>query len=272
MNETFAESLLNDIDLKQMTLEVLRNALGHSMQISMFSRKKNPRSTKFPTELLYIETLDNRKVSLFLKHLYHEDSQFSGKADLYGVDDPYHEIRVYNEFLNDGTLPVPRYYGSIWNDAIQKHHLFLENVNGKMLKHREVNYWYKAARALARMHAYFAPKAAKLSQGGFFLTFDTAYYQAWADRALTSTAKESKDLLSRLHTAINGFDYIAELLAKQPHTLVHNDLSSKNVIVDTSDSKARIVFVDWESAGVGFGLIDLIHLKYNRLTLTISGF
>ena len=104
MNEIFAESLLNDIDLKQMALEVLRNALGHSMQISMFSREKNPRSTKFPTELLHIETLDNRKVSLFVKHLDHEDSQLSGKGDLYdGDDDPYHEIRVYNEFLNDGV-------------------------------------------------------------------------------------------------------------------------------------------------------------------------
>jgi aminoglycoside phosphotransferase (APT) family kinase protein len=43
---------------------------------------------------------------------------------------------------------------------------------------------------------------------------------------------------------------------------VHNDLAPKNVIVDRSTEPARICFVDWEMAGVGCGLLDLVDLKY----------
>jgi thiamine kinase-like enzyme len=43
---------------------------------------------------------------------------------------------------------------------------------------------------------------------------------------------------------------------------VHNDLSPKNVLVDRSAQPPRILFVDWEMAGVGCGALDLVHLKY----------
>jgi aminoglycoside phosphotransferase (APT) family kinase protein len=45
-------------------------------------------------------------------------------------------------------------------------------------------------------------------------------------------------------------------------TLVHNDLSPKNVIADRRSAPARICIVDWEMSGVGCGLLDLVHLKY----------
>jgi thiamine kinase-like enzyme len=53
-----------------------------------------------------------------------------------------------------------------------------------------------------------------------------------------------------------------EFLARQPATLVHNDLACKNVIADRSCTPARICIIDWELAGVGCGLLDLAHLKY----------
>ena len=43
---------------------------------------------------------------------------------------------------------------------------------------------------------------------------------------------------------------------------MHNDLACKNVIADRSISRARICIIDWELAGVGCGLLDLVHLKY----------
>jgi aminoglycoside phosphotransferase (APT) family kinase protein len=52
------------------------------------------------------------------------------------------------------------------------------------------------------------------------------------------------------------------LVAHQPATLVHNDLACKNVIADRATSPARICIIDWELAGVGCGLLDLVHLKY----------
>lgn len=149
---------------------------------------------------------------------------------------------------------------------MKKCHLFLEKVQGKMLKHCEVNYWHRAARTLAKFHAHFVSSAATLSDSELFPTFDYDYYKTWAENALSSTSDRSSELADQLRVSMLNFDEVAELLAKQPLTLVHNDLSSKNVIVDTSVSPARIVFVDWEYPGIGSGIIDLVHLKYNRLS------
>jgi aminoglycoside phosphotransferase (APT) family kinase protein len=43
---------------------------------------------------------------------------------------------------------------------------------------------------------------------------------------------------------------------------VHNDLSPKNVLTDTTADPARIRIIDWEMAGTGCGLLDLVHLAY----------
>lgn len=259
MTEQSLSTILSDNELKQITEDILGEAFGHSTQIETFRRENNPSSTKFPTEVLHIEIQDNREISLFLKHM---DSA-SGKHFDTGTN---YEIRVYDELFSKKLLPVPRYYGSRWNDKIKKCHLFLEQVNGKMLKKSEVNYWYKAARALAKFHAYFASSAAGLSKCEFLETFDTDYYKAWSEKALYSTSKRSGKLANQLRVTMKDFDIVAEILAKQPLTLVHNDLSSKNVIADTSVSPVRIVFLDWEYPGKGFGLVDLVHLKYNRLS------
>jgi len=61
---------------------------------------------------------------------------------------------------------------------------------------------------------------------------------------------------------VEHYGRVAEVLARAPLTLVHNDLAPKNVLADRSASPARICFVDWEMAGVGCGLMDLVHLKH----------
>src|SRR5262249_3603970 len=40
------------------------------------------------------------------------------------------------------------------------------------------------------------------------------------------------------------------------------DMAPKNVLVDRCSNPARICLVDWEMAGVGCGLMDLVDLKY----------
>jgi aminoglycoside phosphotransferase (APT) family kinase protein len=75
-------------------------------------------------------------------------------------------------------------------------------------------------------------------------------------------ASRSADLAAKLRRVVDRDDAPADVLAAQPKTLVHNDLSPKNVIADRSSSPARICFVDWEMAGVGCGVMDIVHLKY----------
>jgi thiamine kinase-like enzyme len=50
-----------------------------------------------------------------------------------------------------------------------------------------------------------------------------------------------------------------------PKTLVHGDFNASNVLVTRSASGHRIRIIDWESAGVGPGLLDLASLVSGRL-------
>jgi len=186
------------------------------------------------------------------------------------------EIRIYEELLAGGgaqrgagprglrvsDLPVVKYYGSSWNATTKRREVFLEYIDDWNLRYHDLEHWFTAARQLARLHAYFANRAEQLLACEFLLRFDADYLCEWADRALGTVGEYSTDLAAVLARVVGGYDRVSEVLAQQPPTLVHNDLSPKNVLAHQASSPARICFVDWEMAGVGCGVLDLVVLKH----------
>src|SRR5262249_27369445 len=159
-------------------------------------------------------------------------------------------------------LPAPRYFGSCRNEATGRREVFLEYVADWDLRYQELEHWFTAARALARLHAHFAARAGELASYDFLLRLDADHLRAWAERAAAVLGEQSAALAGELDPVVNGYGRVCEVLGRQPVTLVHNDLAPKNVLADRSCRPARICFVDWEMAGVGCGLTDLIDLKY----------
>ena len=196
------------------------------------------------------------EVSLFVKHLGPEEADNPDKQ----CRD--REVRVYEELLAGADLPVARYYGSAWNEATGRREVFLEYVDDWSLKYQPLEHWFTAARRLAGLHAHFAARAGELLACDFLLRLDAGYLHAWAERALATVRDLYPELAAGLEPVVRGYARVADVLGRQPLTLVHNDLSPKNVLADRSSSPARICFVDWELAGVGCGLLDLVHLKY----------
>jgi aminoglycoside phosphotransferase (APT) family kinase protein len=140
--------------------------------------------------------------------------------------------------------------------------LYLEHVPDWSLKYHDLEHWFTAARQLAHLHRHFASRPRRLRASDFLLTLDAPYFDAWARRAVIAVRRQSVELADRLTGTLVGYGAACGLLAAQPPTLVHNDLAPKNVIADRSHTPARICLVDWELAGVGCGLLDLVHLKY----------
>jgi aminoglycoside phosphotransferase (APT) family kinase protein len=243
-------------ELRYFVEAILNEAVGHPVKIDSFEREPSPFATLFPAEVLTISLDNGDEVSLFLKHLGSEEADHPDKQ----CRD--REVQVYRELLTYESLPVAKYYGSRWNGRSQCHELVLEYVDGWPLKWHVVEHWFPAARRLAHLHAYFAAQADKLWSCQYLLRFDAPYYSDWAARALASVAEQSAELATALEDVVNRYHRVAALLAEQPGTLVHNDLAPKNVVVGTNSTPARICFVDWEMAGVGCGLSDLVHLKY----------
>jgi Ser/Thr protein kinase RdoA (MazF antagonist) len=206
--------------------------------------------------VLRVSLKDGAELDLFVKHMGPEQPDHPDKQRR------DREMMLYEKWLDGEDLPVPRFYGSRWNTWTRRREIFLEHIGDWSLKYQDLEYWFPVAPCLARFHAHFAKRAGELGACRYLLRLDRAYFDAWAGRALKLTADRYPESADDLAAVVDGYGSVAELLERQPATLVHNDLAPKNVLVDRARRPARICFVDWEMAGVGCGLLDLVHLKH----------
>lgn len=251
--------LLVDLDdecLSGVVAGMLAPALGLDDRVERVRREPSPFASLFPAEVLSVSLREGQSLRLFLKHLGPEESY---QPDKQRRD---REPRVYEKLLGDPTLPVARCYGSRRNEDTGRLELYLEYLDDWHLKYHGLEHWFTAARELARLHAHFAARADLLRECDFLLKLDARYFADWAARALAAASFDSAPLAAAMKPALRAYGRVCEVLARQPVTLVHNDLAPKNVIADRTRSPARICFVDWEMAGAGCGLLDLVHLKY----------
>jgi hypothetical protein len=256
-NASQTRSIELDEDTLAVTVaEMLSTAGGRPLQVREIRRQPSPFATLFPAEVLSVALGDGTELRLFLKHLGSEQPE---QPDKQRRD---REIRVYETLLRDEGLPVPKYYGSRWNATTSRHELYLEYIDAWPLKYHHLEHWVTAAKRLADFHAHFAVRIDILNACDFLLRLNEEYFTAWAQRAIVALAGQSSELAERLSEILSSYSVVSEVLAGQPPTLVHNDLAPKNVIADPTHTPARICLIDWEMAGIGCGLLDLVHLKY----------
>lgn len=217
-------------------------------------RRPNPNSTLAPVEQVSLTLNGGRQVEVFLKHLDIHDEEHPNKQ----VRD--REILVYQELFGSACLPVPRCYGSTWDTTSQSGWLALEQLDGWCLKYHDLDRWYEAARCLGRFQRHFADRLSTLNRAEYLLKLDEAYFDSWFLRAEQTIERISSDLARELSPVIEKRRNIGRLLSRHCTTLVNNDLAPKNVIASLVEP-FQIHLIDWEMAGVGCGLIDLVQLK-----------
>ena len=236
--------------------KALRHVGARAADVTSVSRRPSRFATLFPADVVTLTLRSGDRRSVFVKRLGSEQADHPDKQCR------EREVRVYEELLDDERLPVPRFYGCEWDGENGRRELFLEYVDDWDLRYQPLEYWFAAARALGRLHSWFAERRESLRSLRFLLWIDEGYVRAWAGRAVDAVSSISRPLGARLEGAAEGIGPAAALLAQMPPTLLHNDLSAKNVIADRSVSPARICFVDWELAAFGCGPLDLVHLRY----------
>lgn len=252
-------SAMQQQDGLRLTLErFLSKDRERAVAVTGWWREASPVAVRglFPIEVLHVSLQGEQDVALFVKHLGPEEDDHPDKQCR------NREPEIYENLLHDHGLPVPRYYGSRWNEATGRREVYLEYVGDWSLKYQDLDVWFPAARRLAQLHAHFARRAADLTACDYLLKLDAPYFRNWAERALVVVAQQTTCLADALAGVVDGYGAAAETLARQPATLVHNDLAPKNVLADRSHRPPRICFVDWELAGVGCGLLDLVHLTH----------
>lgn len=239
------------------TLEsVLSRASGRPVRVVSVRRRPSEFATVYPAEVVSVTLGGGGVVQLFVKHLGNEQADHPDKQRR------DREILVYEELLDTPALPVVRLHGWRWHAAAERYELYLEYIDDWNLKYQELRYWFEAARALGRLHAHFGRRAERLTSHDYLLRLDAAYFHQWAERACVALQPESPALAELLRPVVHSYEAAARLLEMQPPTLVHNDMAPKNVLVYRAIAPARVCFVDWEMAGRGCGLLDLVDLAY----------
>jgi Ser/Thr protein kinase RdoA (MazF antagonist) len=231
-----------------------------SAEVVSLSRRPSPYRTSAAIEELTVRVGDGRRLELVLKDVSAEGlSTAARRAKPLGLHDPAREIEVYRRILAPLGLGTPELVGALVEPDIGRHWLFLERVPGvELYQVGNLELWQAVARWLAGFHTRSRDLALEVADAARLVVYDEPYYRSWLERARRFvTAPAARRWLAWL--AARHGRFVDELLAL-PRTLVHGELYASNVLVVDSHDATRVAPVDWESAGIGPGPVDLAAL------------
>jgi len=197
---------------------------------------------------------------------------------------PRREIEAYQLILNPDLGP-PICYGAVVSGELQRYWLFLERVDGVPLwQMGKIDRWQEAARWLAQLHTRFDLSAAAgvVGQCQHLVQYDEGYFRAWLERAERFVAQRADPPglaeAKRFERLIGAYHLVIKELIALPKCLVHGEFYPSNVLVrrrpprqkggdapawreragtDAKRERPDICAIDWETAGIGPGLIDV---------------
>jgi hypothetical protein len=172
---------------------------------------------------------------------------------------PMREIKTYQEILAPNRLGTAHFYGAVVRPDEDRYWLFLEKVSGlRLCQVRDYSAWLRAARWLAYLHCRFAGESDTLNRSVPLLGYDAAFYRLWLERVETFQSVGLRQ--SVWEPLVVNYERAIERLIRLPSTLIHGEFYASNILVQETREGCRICPVDWETAAVGPGLIDLAAL------------
>ena len=219
--------------------------------VTVLEREPAPPYGSSATDVVLCRTANGRPLRLFCK--YAAPDAHLGHGHRGGVS---REAFVYRRLLGDAEAPESvRYYGS-HRGRDGRQWLILEYLEDaqRLAWTRNAEYMYAAARWIGEFHAgqqiaSSAPRTMPLS------AYDENYYMGWIRR--------TREYSSRLPPEFSWIGQVCDLapailrrLLTAPYTVVHGEYYPKNIMI----KEGRVYPVDWESAALAPGEIDLASL------------
>lgn len=251
------------------TLEpLLQEHFGKPVGISTLERRPSEYSSSFRLAELDVTLSDGTTLALMLKDLSRA-TMLDGarRARPSFLDHPEREIATYQRMLARWPMGTATFYGASVDVDAGRFWLFLERVPGLQLRHvGDFGVWEQAARWLAHMHSRFAQGVGELldGDGAHLLVPRGDHYRRWWLRAeellCQSLRKSSPAERRRARRLFRSCDGVVERILALPVTLIHGEFYGSNVIVDQTGPTLRVCPLDWETAAIAPGLLDLAGL------------
>lgn len=264
-------SVLCDSDLAHFVEESALAHFGDDPRIVTIERRLNEYHSSFAIEELTVHFENGRRLPLIFKNLSPDGlleyaRQIRPHFSYYSA----REIIVYRHILAGAGLGTPTCYGAHIDPESERYWLLLEKVAGNPLaKTGEFSIWLNAARWLADLHCRLAEVTAHPQIAANLLHYNEDFYNVWIGRA---------EQLSQLRADCpnNGHSVIWRLAAQcrravrkicaLPQTFIHGEFYPSNILISKDDNRIRISPIDWETAAIGPGLLDLAALVAGKWT------
>jgi hypothetical protein len=257
--------LLCESDLAQFVEQSAFAHVGNDDDIVNIERRLNDYHSSFAIEELTVHYENGYRLPLIFKNLSPDGLlEYARQIRPHFSYHSAREIIVYRHVLAGAGLGTPICYGAHIDSENERYWLLLEKVVGNPLaKTGEFSIWCDTARWLADMHCRLTEVKAHPQIAQNLLHYDEDFFNAWIDRA---------DLVSNLRAdcATNGHLEVGRLTAQcrravrricaLPQTFIHGEFYASNVLIGSRDGRVRICPIDWETAAIGPGLLDLAAL------------
>jgi hypothetical protein len=231
-----------------LALALSRAGLGG---VTIVDRAVNPHASTFPTEVVTCRLAGGEELRVFCK--YGSGPGHEGHGHRGGVE---YEAEVYRSVLADAALEAPRFYGSAAAGPRREVWLAIGYLESclRLRDSRDLSHWEQAAGWSARFHAEYEGRGGdpRLS---FLIEYDAEYYAGWGRRTAENAAAQQANL-PWLNQLCRRWEAALAALVDRPRTVIHGEFYPKNLLVNDG----TIYPVDWESAALGRGEIDLAML------------
>jgi hypothetical protein len=246
--------------LRKALRSALRGAASNGFQIKGFARKSNILRSSFHSEILFCRLADGSRRQIFCK--YAVSSPGSHPALKGGVA---HEAAVYRYVLQPLPVSHAHFYGQYRNPSTGETWLFIEFLDRtpRVSATAHANAMELAARWLGNFHRANEGRVADSSLS-FLGRYNFEYYLGWAERT-RSYADQLHQRDPWLAKLCKGFGDAASVLLRAPLTVIHGECTPHNVLI----RHKKIYPIDWESAAIAAGEIDLASLTWGWARATV---
>ena len=218
--------------------------------LTVVRRESSWYTSTFPSETVTCRFDNGTELRLHCK--YGGDRFYTGHGHRGG---PLYEAQVYDCVLRTHRPnPSPAFYGFYSDGAGRRTWLVLEHLEDSLRVSKIPAGMVRAARWIGQFHAGHA--VLDPSSVPFWLKkYDAEYYVGWARRTASLAGKLHKRF-PWLRTLCERFEEIVPRLLSAPQTIIHGEYYPHNILYHAG----QVCPVDWESAAIGAGEIDMASL------------
>jgi aminoglycoside phosphotransferase (APT) family kinase protein len=228
---------------------ILREWMPDTGGLTIVERRAAPYASSAPSEIVTCRLDSGQQLTLYCKYAArhgHEDyGHRGGRA---------YEAAVYRDLLRELPLYSAAFYGADRDEATGDTLLVLEYLEQSTRVSKRPETMGIAARWIGAFHG-----AAETDTCGSRLpwlhAYTPDYYAGWVRRTLV-LASALQPRLPWLEAACARAECALSSLLDGPQTIVHGEYYPHNILV----RDGTVYPIDWESAAIGAGVIDLASL------------